>query len=400
MRALITLALCCVGCLCCTGCGAPQEPWQVPAGFPALRVPADNPMSAATIELGRHLFYDEELSANRTQSCASCHIQALAFTDGRTHGVGSTGERHRRNTSTLTNVGYAASLTWANPLITTLEQQAHLPLFGDEPFELALESPQQLVERLAARPELIDLFERAFPDEADPLTIFNVTRALAAFQRSLISADSPYDRYLAGEPSALSASQQRGLRLFQSERLECFHCHGGFNFSDSLDHSGMPTAHSPFHNTGLYDLADGGGYPQRDRGLFEITLDERDRGAFKAPTLRNVEVTAPYMHDGSMATLDEVLDHYEQGGRRIDDGPYAGDGSGNPHKSDFVSGFVLTEQEREDLLAFLRGLTDTTFLTNPQLSDPQLSDPQSFDPRLSERGTSDSRRSTPEKASS
>ena len=193
----------------------------------------------AKLELGRHLFYEKSLSNNRTQSCGTCHQQRLAFTDGLVTAVGSTGELHHRNTSTLTNVGYSSTLTWSNHLLTSLERQALIPLFGDEPLELALTSAQMLVARLQELPGYAERFRSAFPDDAEPVSLLNATRALAVFQRALISADSPYDRYLADDESALSAEARRGLRLFMSERLECFHCHGGFNFTDSVDHEGM-----------------------------------------------------------------------------------------------------------------------------------------------------------------
>jgi cytochrome c peroxidase len=186
----------------------------------------------------------------------------------------------------------------------------------------------------------------------------------------LLSGNSPYDRYMRGETDALSASARRGLTVFQSERLECFHCHGGFNFADSVDHAKLPEPERAFHNTGLYNLDGRGAYPASDRGLYERTHAPADMGRFKAPTLRNVAVTAPYMHDGSIATLGEAIDHYAAGGRTIASGANAGDGSLSPLKDQFVTGFVLTDQEHADLIAFLEALTDETFLTDPRFADP------------------------------
>jgi cytochrome c peroxidase len=344
--------------------------WQLPAGFPVPRVPADNPMSAVKVELGRHLFYDKRLSQNGTQACASCHRQEYAFTDGRTHGVGSTGQAHVRNSMTLTNVAYASRLTWANGLLDRLEDQALVPMFGDTPIELGLRDEAVLHDRLAADPAYVALFAAAFPDERAPITIGNVTRAIASFERTLISANSPYDRYTRGDADALSPSARRGMELFLSERLECFHCHGGFDFSDAIDHRGMAEPERAFHNNGLYDLDGKGAYPASDRGLIVLTGRPEDMGRFKAPTLRNVAVTAPYMHDGSIATLDEVIDHYAAGGRTIASGPNAGVGSDSPRKDAFVAGFVLSAAERVDLIAFLRSLTDGDFLTDPRFADP------------------------------
>lgn len=342
----------------------------VPAGLPTPRVPEDNRMTRAKVELGRQLFYDARLSGNGTQSCASCHRQELAFTDGRAHGIGSTGEAHARNSMSLANVAYAPTLTWASHLVDRLEDQALLPMFGDAPVELGLPDAATLVDRLAAVPAYADGFAAAFPDRTDPISVSAVTRAIAAFQRTLISANSPFDECMRGDDDALSASALRGMDLFFSERLECFHCHGGFNFSDSVDHAGLPEPVRAFHNTGLYDLDGNGAYPAHDRGLFELTGKRPDMGRFKAPTLRNIAVTAPYMHDGSIATLDEVIDHYANGGRDLAAGPYAGAGSSSPLKDEFMVGFVLEDRERDDLLAFLDSLTDEQFLTDPRFADP------------------------------
>jgi cytochrome c peroxidase len=158
--------------------------------------------------------------------------------------------------------------------------------------------------------------------------------------------------------------------LFNSERLECFHCHGGFNFSDSMQHERLAFTEIAFHNTGLYNIDGNGAYPPDNTGIYEITNKPSDMGHFRAPTLRNIALTAPYMHDGSIATLEAAIDHYRVGGRTIREGQYAGVGSENPHKSEFISGFELTESEKQDLLAFLRSLTDEEFTQNPAFQNP------------------------------
>ncbi len=363
------------------GCGGPVTPepqpeetwtWVLPKGFPEPRVPKDNPMSEAKVELGRHLFYDVRLSENRTQSCGSCHLQALAFTDGRAQAVGSTGEVHRRSSMGLTNIAYASALTWASSVIVTLEHQALLPLFGDDPVELGLAGKEAvLLDRMREDAKYPDMFRAAFPDEADPISVGTITKAIGAFQRTLISGNAPYDRWIyGGDANAVSESAKRGRELFFDERLECFHCHGGFNFSDATQHDGTTIVEMQFHNNGLYNLDGNGAYPSSDPGLIELTDRAGDMGRFRAPTLRNIARTAPYMHDGSIATLDEVIDHYARGGREITEGPNKGPGWMSPIKSEFLHGFTLTAQERADLLAFLESLTDEEFLTNPKHSDP------------------------------
>ncbi len=341
---------------------------SLPAHIPVPRIP---PASAMRVELGRHLFYDRRLSADETMSCATCHQQKRAFTDGRAHGVGITGEVHPRGAMSLANVVYVSRLTWANPHLDRLEDQARLPLFGEEPVEMGMAGRElELVARLRAEPVYPRLFAQAFPGDGDPVTLEHMLEAIAAFERTLLSVDAPLDRWLAGDRAALSPAAQRGYELFLSERLECFHCHGGPLFTDALTHEGLPAAEVAFHNNGLYDIDGRGGYPQDDTGLFGVTLDPADMGRFRAPTLRNIAVTAPYRHDGSIASLDEVIDHYAAGGRAIAEGPHAGVGATSPLKSEFVAGFILTPDEEVDLLAFLHSLTDDTFLTDPRHADP------------------------------
>jgi cytochrome c peroxidase len=354
-----------------TSAGAGRFEWDLPAGFPAPKIPDDNSMTSAKVELGRHIFYDTRLSVNGSQSCASCHDQSKAFTDGKARGVGATGETHPRGSMSLANIVYQPVLTWGNPNMKRLEKQALAPMFGEHPVELGLAGKEKdLLAKLKAESRYRRLFPLAFAGESDPFTLENITRAIAAFERTLISGDSPYDRYLNGDRRAITASAKRGEALFYSERLECFHCHGGFNFSQSEDHAGKAFAEIEFHNTGLYNLGDSGAYPKDNTGVFEFTTRPEDMGRFKAPTLRNIAVTAPYMHDGSIATLEEVIDHYAAGGRAIRSGEFKGDGSLNPNKSAFVKGFSLTAREKRDLIAFLKSLTDEKFLRDPRFSDP------------------------------
>jgi cytochrome c peroxidase len=346
--------------------------WKLPPGFPFPKVPADNPMTKEKVELGRHLFHDRRLSLNQTQSCATCHRLEMAFTDGQPRGVGSTGEVHPRASMSLFNVAYSPVLNWANPVVRTLERQAPIPMFGDHPVELGMTGKEDLLlRRLRAVPRYRKLFPAAFPDQADPWTVANVVKALASFQRTLLSGDSPYDEYRRGDdPNAISQSAKRGEALFFSERLECFHCHGGFNFTGTVDYLGKSFPEVEFHNTGLYNLPGTLSYPEPNVGLFEFTRQPDDVGKFKAPTLRNIAVTAPYMHDGSINTLSEVIDHYAAGGRNLAAGPNRGNGFENPNKSEFVKSFTLTPGEKTDLIEFLKSLTDRAALRNPAWSDP------------------------------
>lgn len=348
----------------------PLYEWNLPPNVPKPIVPADNPMTTAKVELGRNLFYEKHLSVTGEFSCASCHDQSRAFTDGKPVAIGATGETHARNAMSLANIAYSPVLTWANPLMTRLETQALVPLFGEHPVEMGLVGKEvQILEMLQQSESYRRLFQVAFGDRS--ITLSNLTKAIAAFERSLISMNSPYDHFRYwGKRNAISESAKRGERLFNSERMECFHCHGGITFSDSIQHERSGFAEISFHNTGLYNLDAQGTYPADNTGVKEITHQSTDMGRFKAPTLRNIALTAPYMHDGSINTLEEVLEHYRVGGRTVTAGENAGVGSQNPYKSQFISGFQITPAEKLDLLTFLRSLTDETFTRDPALRDP------------------------------
>lgn len=345
--------------------------WHLPPGFPKPRIPDDNALTVEKVELGRHLFYDQRLSANGSQACASCHRQSHAFSEDVAIATGSTGQKHHRNSMALVNVAYDATFTWAHPGINTIEQHVLLPLFGDKPVEMgAAGHEQEILARLRGDPAYEQLFARAFPGTSERVTFDTVAKALASFVRTLISFDSPFDRYAYyGEDAALTESQVRGMNLFMSERLECAHCHAGFNFSQFVTHESAAVAERAFHITGLYPYSETY-ISGADYGLFAVTGQDADRDRFKAPTLRNIERSAPYMHDGSLATLNDVIDFYSAGGRVLADGPRAGDGRVHPGKSPFIKGFTLTAQERQDLLAFLSSLTDERFLTDPEFADP------------------------------
>lgn len=343
--------------------------WQLPPHFPQPILPSDNPMSAAKVSLGRFLFYDRQLSGNGQQSCADCHQQQFAFAEPLTVSMGSTGQAHHRNASALVNIAYNKTLTWSHPSLTAIEQQVLLPMFGERPVEMGITGHEaQVLARLQREP-YPRLFRAAFGDAQ--INWLKVTQALASFVRSLTSFNSPFDRYAYyGDDAALTEQQLKGMQLFFSERLECHHCHGGFNFTQSTSHQQLAIDRHAFHNTGLYFQAqprfNATGYPENDRGLAELTLDRADDGKFRAPTLRNIGYSAPYMHDGSIATLSDVIDFYAAGGRVT----AQGDGRLHSNKSAFVKGFSLTDQEKAALLAFLQSLDDPEFVANPLFADP------------------------------
>ncbi len=345
--------------------------WNLPEHFPEPKVPEDNPMSVEKVELGRHLFYDPRLSANGTQACASCHRQELAFTDGVALPIGSTGDVIPRNSMSLANVAYSSRHTWGNPLLESLSQQASIPLFNEIPTELgAVFAEEEILDRLADDPLYLELFDAAYPDDEERIRWINIRDAIASFQRSLLSFSSPYDAYVTGDEDAISESAKRGANLFFGEIFECHHCHNGFNFTNATEHAGTVFDTPAFFNTGLYNIDGEGTYPEAGWGVAEFTLEAGDMGKHKPPTLRNIALTAPYMFDGSIATLEEVVDTYAAGGRLIEEGPFAGDGRSNPNKSSFVSGFAMSAQDKEDLLAFLESLTDEVFISDPKFSDP------------------------------
>lgn len=311
--------------------GAPLSwRWNLPAGIMPPPVPADNPMSEAKVALGRRLFYDADLSIDGTTACATCHEQHRAFTEGNaTHpGVGNT--PGRRNVMALANVAYFNPLTWADSTQHSLEQQMLVPLMGSHPIEMGMAGKaDELASRLGEDGCYHRMFAAAFPETEGRIDLANVTKALAAFERTLLSYDSPYDRYLRGDRTALSPAAQRGAALFSHG---CADCHNGPNFTDGKFH------HFRLPGQGVND-------PARDRGLAEITAAAKDESAFRTPSLRNVALTGPYMHDGSVPDLaDAVRAH---------------------------TGVTRTERDVPDLVAFLESLSDRAFVTNPDFALPK-----------------------------
>ena len=336
--------------------------------------PDYNPPTQEKITLGRHLFYDNKLSANQTQSCSSCHVQSLAFADGKKAPEGSTGTVLARNSQGLANAVYHSTLTWANNGLLHLEEQLVIPIRADNPIELGV--TDAVVDEVLARfdndEHYVDLFKAAFPESDTGATMNKIIFAIASFCRSMISGSSAYDRFINGDKSALTEQQIKGFALFNGERFECFHCHSGINFSTSYRdfNSENTSIKFPFFNNGLYNVGGLGDYPAIDQGLSDISLKPGDRGKFRPQSLRNVALTAPYMHDGSIETLREVVEHYVAGGRNIESGPYAGDGRANPNKSGLIRAFDASDEEIDAVVAFLESLTDFEFINNPKFSNP------------------------------
>lgn len=294
----------------------------VPKGFPYPDIPVDNLPTQNRIDLGRKLFFDPILSRDSTISCSSCHHSDLYFTDGLPLSLGIDSNHAFRNAPSLINVAYQPYMFWDGG-VPTIEQQVLAPI--SNPLEMDFDV-NAVIERLKQHAEYVTLFKKAYNQEP---TVFALTRAIANYERTLFSGRSAYDEFqYYGNASALSASSLNGKNIFFGEKGECFHCHNEYNFTDNS-----------FKNNGLY-------LQYADSGRARITLLPSDVGKFKVPSLRNIAMTAPYMHDGSIATLSDVIEHYNSGGKP------------HPNKSGLIKPLNLTEQEKEDLLNFLLSLTD------------------------------------------
>jgi len=292
---------------------------EVPAHIPQPDIPKDNPLTVEKIELGKTLFFDKILSQDYSVSCASCHIPQFAFADTARVSRGFSGGVGFRNSPSLINVVYQTTF-FRDGGVKSLERAVHPPVLAD--FEMNMH-----VDTLEHRLRMNDAYIKLFKITFDTLPTYKgVVMALASYQRTLVDFDTPYDRFLAGDESALTDSQKRGLALFSSSRLNCTACHREPLLMDNT-----------WHNIGLYEV-------YADHGRGRVTLDSADFGKFRTPMLRHVSTTAPYMHDGSLQSLSEVIDFYASGGKN------------HPNKSEHIKAFVLTEDEKADVLAFLEGL--------------------------------------------
>lgn len=303
-------------------CLAAAEKPKPPAGLPPLSWPSNNPYSAAKVELGRYLYFDARLSADETVSCATCHSPKFAFTDGAAVSTGIKGQKGGRSAPTVINRAYALAQFW-DGRADSLEDQAKGPM--QNPIEMG-NTHAAIVTRLKGIAGYRPLFAKAFGSEE--IDIDRVAKAIACFERTVLSGNAPYDRYKRGDKSAMTAEQVRGMSVF-FEKAKCDRCHEGANFTLNA-----------YANLGV-----GTDKPDPDVGRYAVTKDPRDWGVFKTPTLREIEHTAPYMHDGSLKTLADVVEFYDKGGIP------------NRNLDPTVKPLHLSAAEKSELVAFLKALS-------------------------------------------
>lgn len=304
---------------------------DTPPHFPMVQEPEDNEFTQARWQLGKKLFFDPVMSVDSSISCATCHKPELAFTDNLAMTPGVEGRQGTRNVPSLANVAYHPYYTREGG-VPTLEMQVLVPIQEHNEFGFNI---IEISERLLKIPEYVDMSINAYGRVPD---YFVITRAISCFERTLISGNSRYDQYFLGKKEVFSDQEVKGMNLFFSDRLSCSACHGGFDFTDY-----------EFKNNGIHEVYD-------DPGRFRFTGDAKDVHLFKTPSLRNVSMTKPYMHDGSMATLGEVVDHYNKGGK------------GHDQQDNLIRPLNLTEEEKRALIAFLETLTDQSFITNEKFN--------------------------------
>ncbi len=304
-----------------------EPTFDLPANFPSIKYPEDNAYTYSRWKLGKKLFYDNALSRTQTINCGSCHQTQFGMADNKAFSIGVDGAVGFRNAPTLTNVAYQPYYNFdgGNP---TLEMQVLVPIQEHVEFDFNI---IEIGRRLANNEEYQNMSKEAYGRALD---YYVITRALANFERTLISGNSKYDKYIRNEAN-LTAQELRGLNLFMSDRTNCSNCHSGFNFTNYA-----------FENNGLSEVYD-------DIGRERVSKKVEDKAKFKVPTLRNIEITAPYMHNGSKATLAEMVAHYNSGG------------CNHPNKSNLIKPLHLSTEEQNDLVAFLKTLTDESFINNP-----------------------------------
>jgi len=302
---------------------------EIPKGFPEVTAPEGNDFTKERWDLGKRLFFDAALSLDSSISCASCHKTALAFSDDVDFSLGVGGQIGTRNSPSLVNVAYHPYFTREGG-VPTLEMQVAIPIQEHNEFNFNI---VLIAERLKKDSSYLEMAQAAYGREVDA---FVITRAISCFERSLLSGYSPYDQYQNyDKKTALSTAALRGMDLFFSAQTNCSSCHSDFNFTNYA-----------FENNGLYET-------YADQGRLRLTGEASDSALFKVPSLRNIELTAPYMHDGSISTLEAVIEHYQMGGKN------------HPQKNELIKPLLLTDAEKDDLLQFLKSLTDETFINNP-----------------------------------
>jgi cytochrome c peroxidase len=318
------------------------------------------------IELGRHLFFDRRLSVNNTRACATCHNPNFAFTDGYKRSLGAFADLHQRNTQPLFNLSYLKYFTAADSSIHSTLQQMEKPLFNTHNIEMGVGGHEaEILARIKNDKKYNSLFANAGYDN----NWQNIKKAISKFEESIVSFGSPYDKFMAGDTNAISTNVKNGMKIFFSETTTCSSCHGGKNFSESIIKIDTKE-NMQYFNIGLYNLNINSDYPDYDKGLMEHTNIKEDMGKYRVPTLRNLAFTAPYFHDGSAASMLDVVEHYAAGGRNIADGIYKGDGSKNVYKHKLIKGFTISTNEKLDLIAFLISLSDSNFIKNKAYQNP------------------------------
>ncbi len=276
---------------------------------------------------------------------------------------------HQRNTLPLFNLARQKYLTAADSTLHTVTEQMNNPLFSKHPVEMGADLHQQIFEKLANDSLYKLLFKTCFASGQPALNWKNIKDAISSFVKSIESKNSPWDRFNNGDSTALSAMQKKGKQLFFSTKLSCANCHGGPDFSSpKISKQGIAAEY--YFNTGLYNTDNDGGYPLYDQGLYEHTKNKKDMGKYRVPTLRNLAFTAPYYHDGSGASLTEVINNYAAGGRQITEGANAGNGSKNKYKHPLIKSFSISVTEKKALICFLLSLSDSGFIQNPAYQNP------------------------------
>ena len=325
--------------------------------------PKDNPTTPAKVELGKLLYFDPRLSGDGSTSCATCHDPNHGWAKRRVMSPAYPENKHFRHSPTVLNVAYNTLMFWDGRTVG-LEEQAKKPIAS--PFEMNM-NYDLLEERLRAIPEYRRLFKKAFPEDKEPITIENIAKAIASFERTVVCNDSPFDLYMRGDKNAMDELQKKGMKLFIG-KAGCVQCHNGPNFTDEKFHvTGVPkhkvedealvritrnfvVSQAGFDRPDKFD---------RDLGRFFLTKREKDKGSFKTPSLRNVSLTPPYMHNGVFRNLREVVEFYNKGGGDV------------PNKDKRLKPLGLTEEEKDALVAFLSALTCNTL---PQIEEPELPD--------------------------
>lgn len=327
------------------------------------RTTTDANMDSAKIQLGHYLFYDTRLSANNTKSCATCHAPELAFSDGYRRSTGIYGDNTQHNAPSLLNLNTYIAMNWATPHLRTIAQQVVRPLLDTIPLEMgAYGNEQRIYARLAADSVYVILFAKAYPTIAKAIDFDHIVESISQFVATLQSRNSLIDRHNMLPNYLLPPDVAGGKALFEG-KAGCTNCHNGKDFN-------APMQGSHYANIGLYNCDDG--YPKEDYGIAECTQKAEDNGKYRIPSLRNVAITAPYFHDGSATNLNEVLQIYENGGRKVENGTCIGDGRNNPNRDKRLQMVKFSMEEKQQLLAFLYALTDTSYLQDKAFINPFL----------------------------